>query len=174
MLLKAEGNCYEQIHTTSCAKSNKLRIKREQETWKRGLVRNQNDKCGPSSPPSKTRGKWNFTAPQRLIVIEKDPARVLKDTVILKKDPEALLSGCHVDQGHNSAYSVLGITAFRTRRESIEINPHSVSALPPPAPSCDGPVSASPLSGILTYRKFFLVTSQTFPSESRGGEESGD
>lgn len=32
MLLKAEGNCYEQIHTNSCAKSNTSRIKKEQET----------------------------------------------------------------------------------------------------------------------------------------------
>lgn len=57
-LLKAEGNCYEQIYTNSCAKINKLKIKQKQEKKKGILIRNQN---GP--PHSSTsRGKRNGRA----------------------------------------------------------------------------------------------------------------
>lgn len=50
----------------------------------------------------------------------------------------------HVDQGCNSAQSVLGIAASRTWTEMTEVSPHPVSVSPPRAPSCDWPVSASP------------------------------
>lgn len=46
---------------------------------------------------------------------ERSSATVLKDIFIMEKDSGALLSECHVDQGHDSAHSVLGLTAFRTR-----------------------------------------------------------
>lgn len=68
MFPKAEGNCYEQIHTNAYAKSNTLRIKKEQEAWKGGQAGNLNDRCGQNQR------EWNL-APQRLLAVEKGPVQ---------------------------------------------------------------------------------------------------
>jgi len=113
------GFGYEQIHRNSGAKSNKVRTKKKQETWKGGLVRTQNDKCRPLSPPSKTRGRWNFTAPQRLAVTEKGPTNQLERIVSSRGKLWSTAEGTSCRWNRNAANSVLEITASRTWREMV-------------------------------------------------------
>lgn len=133
---------------------------------KEGLIRTQNDKCRPFSPPSKTRGQWNLTGPQRLTVTEKGPIKQFERRVSSwgKLWSTAEWTSCRWD--HNAANSALEITASRTWRD-MACQPRCLWDSSMWAVSWDQSVSAPLSLGIWTYRKFLLILSQSLPLQRR-------